>query len=104
MFNYPNEKGGLVKFIIIIIVAIIVLSYFGFNLRSVVESPTTQGNLSYVWGGVVYVWSGYLERPASYLWNDIFIDLLWNSFVYNLERIKGGGTTTIEELSPQVNF
>jgi len=95
-----NKKSGFIKFIIIIIIAIIILSYFGFDLRAIVEAPTTQGNIGYVWGGVVYVWQNWLQRPASYLWNDVFIDLLWDSFIDNLERIKKGEPTTIEEKAP----
>lgn len=98
--NKINNQKGFIKFIVIIVIAIIVLSYFGFDLRSIVESPESQGNLGYVWGGVVYVWGTWISGPASYLWNDIFIDLLWNSFTDNLERVKGGEPTTIEELAP----
>ncbi len=97
-----NKQSGFIKLIFIIVVAIIILSYFGFDLRSIVEAPETQGNIGYVWGGVVYVWENWLAGPISYLWNDIFIDLLWDSFIENLERIKGGETTTITELAPEV--
>ncbi|MBU4479853.1 hypothetical protein KKG48_00205 [Patescibacteria group bacterium] len=100
MFNNKNNQSGFIKWILIIIIAIIILSYFNFDLRAIVESPETQGNLGYAWGLVVIVWDDYLAGPILYLWNDIFIDLLWDSFVDNLERIKGGEPTTIEELSP----
>ena len=97
-----NKQSGFIKFIVIVIIAIIILSYFGFDLRAIVEAPGTQGNLGYVWGLVSDVWNNYLVGPISYLWNDIFIDLLWDSFVENLERIKGGEATTITELAPEV--
>ena len=97
-----NKQSGFIKFIVIIIIAIIILSYFGFDLRSIVEAPETQENIGYVWGGVVYIWENWLAGPISYLWNDIFIDLLWDSFIENLERIKGGETTTITELAPEI--
>jgi len=102
MFNSikNQDQKGFIKFIVIIVIAIIILSYFGFDIRSIIESPESQGNLGYVWGGVVYVWESWIERPASYLWNDVFIDLLWDSFIENLERIKGGEPTTIEGMAP----
>ena len=106
MFKLIKNKNqqGFIKFILIIIIAIIILSYFGFNLRAIVEAPETQGNLGYVWGGVAYVWNTWLVEPASYLWNDIFIDLLWDSFVDNMERIKSGEPTTIEQAAPVMNI
>jgi len=102
MFNQSNKQKGFFKIIILVIIAIIILSYFGFDLRAIIESPETQGNLGYVWGLVVTVWNNYLSGPILYLWNDIFIDLLWDSFIDNMNRLKNHQTTTIEDLAPQV--
>jgi len=100
MMNFKNDNRGLVKWILIVVIAVIILSYFGFDLRSIVEADATQDNLGYVWGGVVMVWNEYLSTPVLYFWHNIFIDLLWDSFVENMERIKVGQPTTIEEMSP----
>lgn len=89
--KFHQDQRGLINWIIIIIIAIVVLSYFGFDIRAIVEDDDTQNNIGYVWGGVVYVWEHYLMGPLGYLWNDVFIDLIWDSFVENMERIKGSG-------------
>ncbi|MEA2112862.1 MAG: hypothetical protein U9P50_02730 [Patescibacteria group bacterium] len=102
MMNFKNDNRGLIKWILIIIIAIIVLSYFGFDLRSIIESDQTQGNLGYVWGGVVMVWDTYLSQPILYFWHNIFIDLIWDAFVENMERIKDGQPTTIQDMVPQL--
>ncbi len=91
MFKFKNDNRGLVKWIFLIVIAIIILSYFGFDLRAIVEDDGTQDNIGYVWGGVVHVWEGYIKEPFDYLWNDIFIDLIWDVAVENLKRIKDGG-------------
>ena len=91
MFNLKNDNRGLVKWIFIIIIAIIILSYFGFDLRSIVEAEGTQNNLNYVWGGVVTVWDDYLSTPILYFWQNIFLNLIWSAFVENMETIKSGG-------------
>jgi len=91
-----KTQTGLMKTIIIIIIAVIILGYFGFDLRTIIESESVQQNLIYAWSFVVNIWENYLQRPALYLWNDIFIDLIWESFVDNMERIKGGKPTDIE--------
>jgi len=102
--NVLNQQGGFVKFIILIIIAIIVFSYFGFDIKGVVESPRTQENLSYVWSFVLSIWTNYLSEPILYFWNSIFIDILWESFVSNMERLKEGQPTDLELLTPDVNL
>ncbi len=47
---------GLVKAILLIVVALVILGYFGYNLRDIVNSPAVRDNLAYVWGFVVKFW------------------------------------------------
>lgn len=102
MVKFRNDERGLIQWIIIVLIAVIALSYFGFDLHAIIESESTQGNLDYLWGLGVTVWNEYLSRPILYFWHNIFIDLLWNSFIDNLEKIKAGQPTTIEEMTPQL--
>lgn len=44
------------RFIILILIAIIALSYFGISIRHVVESPTGQDNFEFVWMQVKDGW------------------------------------------------
>ncbi len=85
-------------------ILILILSYFSISIRGVVESPTGQENLNYVGGTTKSVWDKYLKDPASYVWNDVFVDLLWKSFVSNMERIRDGKPTDFDEAAPQVDF
>jgi hypothetical protein len=80
----------MLKLIIFIIIIIAVLSYFNFNIRTFFESDIVRNNFGYVWKWVSYVWNNFLARPAKYLWNDVFVDLIWNSFIENLHRFKEG--------------
>ncbi len=75
--NRNHTSKGFIKYIIIIGAVILVLSYFGFNLRSIVESDTSKGNFSYVWNGVVQIWNTYLAQPAHWLWKEIIVDIIW---------------------------
>lgn len=102
IYFYKNNQGGFIKLIIIIVVVIVVLSYFGFNLRAIIEAPATQDNLGYIWGFVMGIWTDYLSVPFAYLWS-IFVQFLWDPFVGNLQHIKdaqpavpGAGTTTVQ--------
>ncbi len=83
-----NTQTGFIKTILLIIIALIVLGYFGFDIRGIIESEQVQKNLFYVWSFVVSVWDNYLQKPIMYLWNDIFIELIWGTFVENLNQIK----------------
>ena len=101
MIHIPRNTG-LIKLILIIIIIIIVLSYLNIDIRGIIEAPQTQENLGYVWGWVTLIWNNYLADPVLYFWNNIFIDLLWESFVDNLERIKQGQPNDFELNAPQV--
>ena len=87
----------MIKYIIIGLIAIIVLSFFGYDLKDIVESPLAQKNLEYSKDGVVHVWDKYLKGPLSYLWNNIFIGVIWNSFMNNLGRLNAGAPSQLEE-------
>ena len=46
----------MVRFIILVIILILALSYFGISLRDVAQSPTGQDNFSFVWAYVKDGW------------------------------------------------
>jgi hypothetical protein len=80
----------MLRFIILIIIVIVVLSYFKFDFKTFFESDMVKNNFGFVWSWTTYVWENYLQGPADYLWNDVFINLIWNSFIENLQRFKAG--------------
>jgi len=102
--NNPHAHGagqrGLIKWIILFVVALLILSYYGINLRELVNAPTTQDNVSYVATTTVTFWNKYLKVPAAYLWNDIFVDLIWNPAISNLKAMKNGEPTNISSSTP----
>lgn len=87
----------MIKYVILGLILIIVLSFFGFDLRSIIEAPLTQNNLQYVKGAIMDFWNKYLERPIMYLWKNIFINILWGSFINNLNRIDSDAPTQMQE-------
>jgi hypothetical protein len=46
----------MVRLIIICIIAILALSYFGISIRHIAESPTGVDNFTYVWTHVLEGW------------------------------------------------
>jgi len=74
-----NTQSGFVRMIILIVVIVLILSYLGFDLKTFIESDQTQGNLRYVWGGVLWtwdvilepIWTRYLSPVLTYFWGFI---------------------------------
>ncbi|HAS80581.1 MAG: hypothetical protein UR25_C0002G0091 [Candidatus Nomurabacteria bacterium GW2011_GWE1_32_28] len=99
-----SEKGiSLIGILLLGFILILVLSYFKISVRSVIEDPLAQDNISYIGGNTRNLWDDYFKKPAFYLWNDVFIDIFWVSFIDNMERIRDGKPTDYENLAPTLN-
>jgi hypothetical protein len=85
---------GFIRFIIVLIIFIIVLSLLGVNLSSVFQNPLVRENFSFLYDAGSFIWETYLKKPATFLW-DIFITYLWSSFIDNMQRIKDGGSPEV---------
>ncbi|MFA5931844.1 MAG: hypothetical protein WC793_00485 [Candidatus Paceibacterota bacterium] len=97
MKNFNTQRGlSILGVILMGVLIILVLSYFKVSIRSVVESPTGQENINYVGGGTKSLWTTYLAEPASYLWNDVWVNIFWKSFISNMERIRDGKPTDFD--------
>lgn len=94
--KHKSTQGGLIGLIIVLIVGILIASYFGISIKNIAESDASKSNFGYVKQVIVNFWNNYLEKPATYLYKEIWLDLLWYPFVDNLERLKDGQPTTIE--------
>ena len=103
MNRQPRNKGFL-KIILIVMIAIFVLGYFNIDLKKEVEKPINQQNAAYVQDVSETVWTKYLEKPVKYFWNNIFINLLWKTFVSNFERMRDGKPTDFELNAPYINM
>jgi len=100
--NKNLKNQGLIKTFLILVILVLVLSFFNIDIRTVAESEQSQKNISYITEVVNKVWERYLSEPVTYFWNNIFINLLWNSFAENMDRIKTGQPHTFDLLAPTV--
>ncbi|MEK7662394.1 MAG: hypothetical protein AAB355_02805 [Patescibacteria group bacterium] len=82
-----NQKGFILKLIVILVALFFILSYFNINIKSVMQSPTTVENAKYLLALGKSIWSGYLEKPTDYLWNNIFADYIKGAFKQNIENL-----------------
>lgn len=69
-----NDQRGLIKEILIIVIALIILGYFGFNITTILSSSVVQTNLAWFWNLLMTIWS-WIVTPLTYLWH-LFLTLL----------------------------
>ncbi|MFH1232524.1 MAG: hypothetical protein V1651_01510 [Patescibacteria group bacterium] len=80
-------KKGFIKTIIIIVIMLIVLGYFGFNIEDIVNEPLVQKNLHAFWNFILKIWSNYLSVPIMWFWNTFIIGILWKFIQMGLNNI-----------------
>lgn len=85
---HRDQHGGFIKLIILLVIVLIVLGYFGFNIQQIINSPTVSGNLSYVWNLALNFWNNFLVVPVTYVWNKIIVGFFWNTFAGMIEKIQ----------------
>ena len=75
--------------IVIILVALILLAYFGLNLKSIVSGEIFQDNWNFLKSLTLDIWSKYLKGPVMYVWETIFIPYVWNPIIDNITKRAG---------------
>ncbi|MSR78579.1 MAG: hypothetical protein EXS59_00320 [Candidatus Taylorbacteria bacterium] len=83
-----NQKSGFIKLIIVIVIALIVLGYFGFSISDILKSPSVSNNLNYAWGLAMTVWQKFLMVPFKYVWNNIVVGMFWNTFSSMIDKAQ----------------
>ena len=97
-----KTNRGIIRLVIILVVVLLVMSYYGISLRSVVNNPVTQDNVGYVATTSVSIWQNYLKTPVTYLYQNIFMTLIWNPAIDNLTKMKDGEPTNIQTNAPKL--
>lgn len=85
-----TTRQGFVRLIILIVIALILLGYFGVNLKDVLASPVVKENLSYAWELAKDLWTNWLRGPVVWVWDHV-LRFLWELFLNGIEGIRNGG-------------
>ena len=94
-----------IRTLIVIVFIIIALGMFGINIEDdIVENTDVRDNTSYVWTGVSRFWNTYLAGPADYIWNDVFVGLIWESFIINMQALRNGESATNFQLQGDLPY
>lgn len=54
-----TQKGGFIKLVLLVVVSIVVLSYFGINLKDILDSELVKNNFTAVWDFLNGLWTDY---------------------------------------------
>lgn len=85
----------MIRLLTVVILLLVILGLLGVSVQhDVVENPGVQENTSYVESGITQFWNNYLAGPFDYLWNDVFVDILWAAFIENMHRLRDGEPPT----------
>ena len=82
-----KNANGFIQIILLLVIGLIVLGYFGFNLKEILTSPVVKENLTYAWELTKTVWSNWLQEPALWVFEHI-IKVLWDLFLEGLAGLK----------------
>lgn len=82
-----TNQQGLIKMIIIIIVAVVILSLYGVDLKNIFMSEQVQRNFHYIWNFISGIWDNYLAGPFMYFWG-IWVKYIWDPFMEMLKKTQ----------------
>ena len=80
-----NKNQGFIRYIILIVIFLLILSFFNVSLRGLVFSEAFQDNWNFIadllqqaWAFIISIWSVYLSPWLSHIWDNILLPLyLW---------------------------
>lgn len=83
------RNRGFIRLILLIIVGLVLLGYFGVNVREVLASPVVRDNLLYAWNLAKEIWGNYLAGPAMWVWEHV-LRFFWELFLEGLDNLRNG--------------
>jgi hypothetical protein len=63
-----GQEGWILKWAIIFIAVIIILSYFGFDFEKLMTSDSTTSNLDYIKDSLYNLWTNYVKEYADLIY------------------------------------
>ncbi|MDQ5883515.1 MAG: hypothetical protein QG654_429 [Patescibacteria group bacterium] len=102
-----NLQAGFLnlKTLVVVILTLVCLGMFGINVEEdVAGNEDVRDNVSYVWTGAINFWDRYLAGPADYIWNEVLVGLIWESFIINMQALRNGEAATNFELQGDLPY
>ena len=71
-----TSHRGFFQIIIIVVIALIILGYFGMNIQEILARPVVHDNLVYFWDLLQSLWTNILATPARWIWDHLLALLI----------------------------
>ena len=85
-----KTERGFISTIFSIIAALVLLQLvFHVDVISFLKSPDLGEVVSYLKRFIILVWEKFLVAPVSFLWHEVFIDIIWSTIKDGFEILKG---------------
>lgn len=84
-----NTKRGLVGLVIVLITGVVILAYLGITYSDIEQSGPFQAILNFM----KHVWEAYLVPGTTWIWQHIFIGIVFPAFA----KFFGGNESSIKE-------
>jgi|GEM_PF-5988426 len=68
-----RKNHGFLKIIILIVIALAILAYYGFDIKRLIDSPAFQEKISFIWGWLKDFWTNYIWGSIVAFWNTIAV-------------------------------
>jgi hypothetical protein len=85
---------GIIQILVILVLFVIILSFFGISLSAVFENELVKKNFEFIWKWAkhawnwsLFVWDNYLSYPAKITWK-VFVEYVWEPFTRVMSQIK----------------
>ncbi|MBI2482338.1 MAG: hypothetical protein HYV76_02140 [Candidatus Vogelbacteria bacterium] len=87
------NQRGFIKWIIVVVVGIFILTLLRVDIRGIVNSDIGQSNFNYLWelingawDWLVWFWGAYLREPFWLIVNALQLPRLWEVFKDSIAR------------------
>jgi hypothetical protein len=81
MNSHRQSERGIIKEIIVILIAVFTLNYIGFDIKDFLNSQQVKEAFDATWDLFRTVWTSYIREPLLYVWNTVVVDFLWEGWL-----------------------
>ena len=87
--QYGKREQGFISAVIVIIITFALLKYFlNWSVIDFVQSESVARVIGYLKRFIIIVCESFIKGPATYIWNEIFVGIIWEFIVDSYEILK----------------